>query len=491
MERLRFSPYRKAPSSYMGLFFSLSFFFHLFIRGFCATDFSFGHRVQISVPSLYDPNFWVRESIMKTDDNVPNFQATLSIEAIEYGKYICSLDVFLGSFRVWNSGHFSQFSPRESCALELMEDGILRLRDSRGNIGWQTRTSGEGVKKLQLLHNGNLVLVDMNNNIKWQSFDLPADTILLHQRLYVPSYLTSATCSTTFNSFEIQNNKLAMYLHTGRLNYSYWEFRPNNSQDIAFVQMDTTGLNLFNSREEKIAQIKSKRKREIRFATLGKTGNLGFFYYSRFERAFEASFHVLRSKCDLPLSCGPYGMCSSSNTCECPQLSEQTEDIQSEKKVQIQQEMVKDIIESKCDEAFSNGFCGRNDKVKMIELKGVITVLRSTTKQINITKEECISLCVDDCSCTAVSFSINVNITRIQQECFHYEFVGGMKEDRRRSEVSFLVKVQEAAAESHESRPIIRKWILVLVSAIDGVSLLLIVGGVVYYFVIQRRMSEK
>ena len=75
----------------------------------------------------------------------PNFRVALSAEAIK-GKYSCSLEVFLGDVKVWNSGHYSQFYTSDVCVLKLTEDGDLQLKGPKERVGWRTGTSGQGVE---------------------------------------------------------------------------------------------------------------------------------------------------------------------------------------------------------------------------------------------------------------------------------------------------------------------------------------------------------
>lgn len=82
---------------------------------------------------------------MQNNKMEPNFKVALSVEAIE-GKFSCSLEVFLGDVRVWNSGHYSRFYVSNRCVLELTGDGDLRLKGPKERVGWRTGTSGQGVE---------------------------------------------------------------------------------------------------------------------------------------------------------------------------------------------------------------------------------------------------------------------------------------------------------------------------------------------------------
>ncbi|KAJ6377288.1 hypothetical protein OIU76_026293 [Salix suchowensis] len=73
----------------------------------------------------------------------------------------------------------------ENATLSFQRDGNLILADFDGTIAWQTGTANQGVVGLDLLPNGNMVLYDKRGKFIWQSFDHPADTLLVGQKLAI------------------------------------------------------------------------------------------------------------------------------------------------------------------------------------------------------------------------------------------------------------------------------------------------------------------
>ncbi|PNX84049.1 hypothetical protein L195_g040102 [Trifolium pratense] len=64
--------------------------------------------------------------------------------------------------------------------------------------------------------------MDEFNNVKWQSFNFPTDVILRGQQLDVATRLTSSRInSSMFYSFEIENNKVALYVNSGKLSEGF------------------------------------------------------------------------------------------------------------------------------------------------------------------------------------------------------------------------------------------------------------------------------
>lgn len=92
---------------------------------------------------------------MESDRTKPSFRAALSVEAVEARKYSCSLEVFIGDVKVWNSGHYSKYLVSDECILELTADGDLQLKGPNDEVGWRTGTSGQNVE----VHNFSEILL--------------------------------------------------------------------------------------------------------------------------------------------------------------------------------------------------------------------------------------------------------------------------------------------------------------------------------------------
>ncbi|XP_020233464.1 PAN domain-containing protein At5g03700 isoform X2 [Cajanus cajan] len=439
----------------------------LFNYAFSESGVGVGYQLMVAVPVEYDMSFKGRAFLVETNQTAPNFRVALSIEAIN-GKYSCSLEVFLGDVKVWDSGHYSRFYTTEKCLLELTMDGDLRLKGPKERVGWKTGTSGQGVKRLQILRTGNLVLVDALYNIKWQSFNFPTDVMLRGQQLDVATRLTSSQSNSSlfYYSFEIENKKVAMYLNYGKLRYSYWGFQPSMNRSITYVKLSSRGLVLFDVKYKKIAQIPAKGIHPLRFLALkNETGNLGLYYYSPEKGNFVASFQALNSTCDLPIACRPYGICTFSNSCSCIQLW--TNEIKAG---------------AGCSGGVSGGFCNGKE-AEMLELDNVSSVLKNVPKMVNISQKACANLCLKDCKCAAALYFGNAS-TGVA-ECYLYRVVLGLRQVDKSTGFSYMVKVPKGTGKNHE-RHSVKKWVLVLAGGVDGLILLLLVGGFGYWLVKRR-----
>ncbi|GAA0184010.1 hypothetical protein LIER_31324 [Lithospermum erythrorhizon] len=448
----------------------LVFIIDIFVGyGYCKSSVEIGYQVTLGIPIAYSKDFVGRAFLINAEQMEPKFKVALSVEADEINeKYGCSIDVFLGEVKVWSSGHLSRFYTTEKCMLELTQNGDLQLKGIDQKVGWRSGTSSQDVKRLHLLRTGNLVLVDDMNLIKWQSFNFPTDIMLWGQRLSSETRLTSFPFnSTIFFSFEIQHNKIALYLNSGTFKYAYWEFTPPDKHNITYVQLTSKGLEVYNDLFKRTAQISSQNVEAVRFLALeNSTGNFGLYYYSDDKGDFEASFQATNSTCDLPLACKAYGICTYSNSCSCIRTI-------SREKGSL----------SDCSEEFpTSSLCVKNE-VQMVELQDASSILRGASNDIkkNVSRDICANLCLmDECNCVAALYDSE------EKECYLYGMVRGVKQVERGSKFRYMVKVPKGTGRSHGRSAGLKKWILVLVVVVDGVIILL-VGGALGYYVYRRR----
>ncbi|KAL3615735.1 hypothetical protein CASFOL_040029 [Castilleja foliolosa] len=432
---------------------------NILVKSLSESEIKIGYEVTLAIPTEYAKGFLGRAFLIQTQQTAPYFRTAISVEAIDE-KYSCSLDIFLGDVKVWSSGHLSKFYTTEKCVLELTQDGNLRLKGEKEVVGWRSGTAGQGVKRLILLKAGNLVLVDDFNLIKWQSFNFPTDVMLWGQRLSSQTRLTSFPVnSTLFYSMEIQTDKIALFLNSGTSKYSYWEHSPNDERkNITFTLLTSDGLDIFNGRH-KFDSIKSNGPEPIRFLALdNNTGNLRLYRYSEERGKFEASYQALDFTCDLPLACKAYGICTLSGSCSC-------------------------IQGSNCKNESLEGLCGNNMELEMVEIQGVVSVLRSVALKGNFgNKEECARSCLDDCNCVGAEYVEDGDLG----ECFLFNIVRGIKEVGKGGKGVYMVKVGKVN-NGHGKNHGLKKWVIVMVGVIDGIIIFVVLGGVGYYVIWKRK----
>ncbi|CAM8967897.1 unnamed protein product [Rhodiola kirilowii] len=430
------------------------------------------YQITVQVPEEFCPGFVGRAFLLETNGTaLPHFKAALSVESSSItlnGRYTCSLDVFIGDVRVWSSGHFSPFYASDRCYLELTDGGDLRLKQGPfGQVGWRSGTNGQGVQRLELLPSGNLVLLDEKRNIKWQSFNFPTNTMLREQRLNVATRLTtpfSKNSSKTY-SFEIQFGKLALYLNSNKSKYSYWEYKPPHGKNISFIQLSRNGLELFDQNFKKFIQLWSSGSEDLSYMSLSnRTGNLGLYHYSLKSANFEASFEVLNETCELPLACKPYGVCTFSSSCSCIRLKRRASN-------------------SDCsyeNEAFEGELCDVK-RYEMLELDGVESLFTFEPNKVNVSKEECSNLCLSDCKCRGVFYSVG--------ECFLYGMIRGIRQVEARKGRSYLIKLRKGDRRPNGSFLGLKKWALILIGVVDALILAMVFGGFGYYLIRKRQKN--
>ncbi|CAL1378498.1 unnamed protein product [Linum trigynum] len=465
-------------------------------NGYCKSDITVGYKLPLPVPEDYNPGFIGRAVLMETDQPEPSFKVLLSVEPI-LGRYSCSLEIFLGDVKVWNSGHYSPFFTTDECVGELTKDGDLQLKGSNGRLGWRSGTSAQGVERLVILKTGNLVLVDASDRVKWQSFNFPTDVMLWGQRLNVATRLSSfpsasATAagpnSTAFYyTFEIHRNRIALHLISGKLNYTYWEFKPSMNRNVTFIKLASRALEVYNDLNQKIAQIGSNRIEPLRFLSIGnRTGNLKLYFYSPEPRKFSAAFQSLKTTCDLPAACKPYGICTSTGSCSCIHLAGRDPGSCGGEKADF--------------EEGGGGFCGGagEEEVEMVELSDVTTVLSGAPGKTNVSKEGCARTCLEDCNCVAALHSASSGGGGgggggVIGGCYVYGVAMGVKQvaAAEKGLMTYMVKVKKGRYGSGREKSGLKRWVLVVVGVVDGFVLLGIVGGVGYYYLVRRRRKNR
>ncbi|CAL5403857.1 unnamed protein product [Camellia sinensis] len=158
---------------------------------------------------------------------------------------------------VWstNVGH----SVKEGATLQLTVDGELGLRNSDGDHVWSTNTLGKSVVGMNMPEWGNLVLFNNKGAIVWQSFDYPANTLLVGQRLYEDQKVISSSsnlwaCGLCFAALKLATSFVT---YIGVRNVSYFNlidedaafpniifFRYNNNVSDGYCYIPSTVLTI-------------------------------------------------------------------------------------------------------------------------------------------------------------------------------------------------------------------------------------------------------
>ncbi|GLJ26971.1 hypothetical protein SUGI_0528170 [Cryptomeria japonica] len=384
---------------------------------------------------------------------------------------------------VWTANYDNPVT--QNAALELQMDGNLVLSDStngsRRKTVWSTGTGGMGVEGLKVLGGGVLQLLGKKNNTVWQSMDFPTDTLLFGQVLQVGDvlYSRSSDYNLSRGSYVLVVKPGGLGLYVRGVNQSlelYWMWKvfnnngstlddpghrcsnlsfmvsinwPNSEHLPCLVFQNNSPVcngSLF-SPHYYLPQVHAQSSMSVSdfgFIRLDYDGNLRAYASGRKESLYQAM-----SKCQLPGSCGSYGVCSEGEACECPNNGTHQ-------------------IRDKNGDCGLSGIpsCGnRNESWQMFSLAGVEYHRNQYAIPMKMpSKENCSDYCSRNCSCRA-SFYISPT-----NSCFVVlSQVGTLSQISNENSFAFIkLQSMDLVVVSKHSDRLSRKtviWIAVVVSA--------------------------
>jgi len=339
---------------------------------------------------------------------------------------------------------------------------------------------------------GNLVLVDAQNRTMWQSSDDPTDKFLRGQHRRLPAYFVASMAnamSSPFYSLELDDDKIAAYIHIGYTSYTYWELSPTANRTMASARLDGSGLKMLDAQGIVVAQVSPPvKKPPLSFLALGGDGNLEMFYYDDRHRRFRVSYKAL-GLCELPLSCGVGEVCSAAGKC-------------------------KDFAAYADRPARAGGapcYGTGGGEVCMVHLRAVTTVLRTTSPPpplANVTLRQCVARCASNVSCNAALYVKGNagagagNAADDHGVCSHYTLTAGAREvtDGSRHRYSYWVKLPAAGAggggedgnvqdDDGDSSTGMLSKVLMICGAIDVVCAVVFAVLMAMYFLRLRRLA--
>ncbi|KAK4373674.1 hypothetical protein RND71_009058 [Anisodus tanguticus] len=226
---------------------------------------------------------------------------------------------------VWSANRNLPVS--DSAELRLSVEGIALFNDS-GDPIWSTKPfhsrTSSFITSLQLLESGNLVLVDDFNSSVWESFDFPADTVVVGQRLSVRKSLISSE-----NKAELAegNYELVVTENDARLRWNemtYWKltmeakaFRDTNTP-VEYMMIKSNGLFLLGANGTKIViqvVLEELKSPDFRIAKLEENGHLSVKRFSKGNWVSE--FDAPSDSCRVAFTCKKLGVCDGER-CFCP-----------------------------------------------------------------------------------------------------------------------------------------------------------------------------
>lgn len=214
--------------------------------------------------------------------------------------------------------------PRWSESTRFSFNGSLVISDPRTKVFWSTGTNGDLVL---LLNTSNLQIqkLDESQTLLWQSFDSPTDTLVENQNFTVNMSLIS---SGGLYSMRLGDNFIGLYENfKENQDQIYWKhgaleakaeivegqgpihIRLESEGFLGMYQNGSTPVDVeaFYSFQHPIAG--------FRRLQLQPDGNLKGYYWTGSDWALD--YQAIKDQCELPASCGSYGLCRPGSGCFC------------------------------------------------------------------------------------------------------------------------------------------------------------------------------
>lgn len=307
---------------------------------------------------------------------------------------------------MWQANMSTPGFPRWSDPTLLFFNGSLVLSDTHtGHVFWSTYTEGDLVSlstssDLQILNDDK-----QNTIVLWKSFDYPTDTLLENQNFTTNMSLIS---SNGLYSLRLGSDFMGLYLYADdhfRSHQIYWKHKaleakaeiiPSEGPIYAVLKSDgflgmyqlnasvPVDVQSFNSYQQPVSGVRRLR--------LEPDGNLkGYFWTGS---TWILDYQAITDACDLPNSCGSYGLCSPSKGCSC--LDNQT-DYSSNSGHCVSP-----------DNQHFGDFCGAfsDNKHDTLRRKGVELPYKDLMSYQKMTSlEQCEGACEQNCTCWGAVYS--------------------------------------------------------------------------------------
>jgi len=440
-------------------------------------------------------------------------QSILESEGGEFGLKFRSLDgnsfllaiVYLhyNETTVWSANRNKPVSSNAKLVVSRERNLVLKDGDRDGFFIWSANVTG--ASRMMLSPKGNLLIYNGSGGILWQSFDHPTDTLLPSQRVRAGTFLVSSLSASNtsesiymagvlpggsgffamapqffpygileFNTLRESAREAYISFYNSSCNHTTMAFSDNGQllecrQDGKATQecMTETGGNPYGFS----ISVSTDSSKGFRYIRMEPDGNLKLYLQTPSRLKVERDFFVdfFNDLCRLPNYCGPYGICTDPGaqcTCPAPESS----------------------YFSQPDRASAAG-CKRkqglrcNSSHTLVELRGIDYFPCKYLDPLQVSLDQCKSLCLSNCSCVAAFY------WQSSGSCFHYEELLSMKTVSDQTQLGFIKVMNESAQpEGHGSRFWKRPWNIVGVSI--GAILLFILVVLLILFALLRKMQQ-
>ncbi|XP_073309870.1 PAN domain-containing protein At5g03700-like [Primulina huaijiensis] len=282
---------------------------------------------------------------------------------------------------------------------ELFFNGSLVLSDSRTGVFWSTDTLGD---RVWLSSTSNLQIQNLDGaTVLWQSFDFPSDTLVENQNFTTSMSFVSSNGLYSMrlgqNYFGLYANFMGsnsgpgqMYLKHRALEAKadivdgqpiYLVLKPDGYLGMFQIGSTPVDVEAFNSFQQNTSGNLRVR--------IEPDGNLKGYFWTGSKWVLD--YQAISDPCELPSSCGSYGLCTPGKACSC-----------------LDNRTVGDS--GKCtspENRISGDFCGAYDnRYKVLRRSGVelpFKELMAYQKMDSL--YQCESACERNCTCWGAAYS--------------------------------------------------------------------------------------
>ncbi|XAR62602.1 Non-specific serine/threonine protein kinase [Bertholletia excelsa] len=235
--------------------------------------------------------------------------------------YLCVIHVASNTI-TWSANRDIPVS--SSGMMSLTVKGIA-ITDQDGKFKWSTPPLPAPVSALQLTDTGNLVLLNKSNSSLWESFNSPSDTIVIYQKLYVGTLLSSAASSGNLStgaySFRLSTSTAFLQWR----NMTYWKLSMDtkaftySNYGVEYMTMNQTGLYLFGHKGTQVVIQVNLSPSDFKFAKLDDSGQFTISSFSGND--LNEEFKEPTDKCRIPFICKRLGLCRNNAALDNPECS--------------------------------------------------------------------------------------------------------------------------------------------------------------------------
>lgn len=216
--------------------------------------------------------------------------------------------------------------PRWADQTQLFFNGSLVLSDPHTGVFWSTQTSGD---RVSLSNTSNLLVRKLAGlTVLWQSFDLPTDTLVENQNFTSTMALVS---SNRVYSMRLGPDYMGLYAKfanpdTGPgqmyLKHKALEAKADivEGRPIYMILKSDGYLGMYQNGSSVPVDVQSfntfqQKVSGIRRVRIEPDGNLKGYYWTG--SSWILDYQAISRPCDLPSSCGSYGLCRPGKECSC------------------------------------------------------------------------------------------------------------------------------------------------------------------------------